>query len=341
MVTAQELTFVVAEEPTADMLIDIRPNPIDLAPIFDVPASMRPALVYLAGLSRGSQRSQAAALRRAADLLSHGQCDPETLPWAVVGFQHTNALRALLAEQCSAAYANKILSSVRGALKAAWQLGLMTADAYMRAAQVKRVEGSDGDDAAAGRALSPGEFTALLRACAVDRTPAGPRDAAIIGLGVVGGLRRGEIAALAIGDYDGKAVIIRRGKRNKRRSVPLAAGLAAALADWVGLRGDHPGQLFNQVSKAGSIRYLSSISPAAIARIVNKRATAGGVAAFSPHDMRRTFAGDLLDAGADLSTVQKLMGHEDPRTTAKYDRRGERVKREAVGRLHMAWERRR
>ncbi len=340
MIETQELTFVVAEEPTADMLIDIRPNPIDLAPVATLPPSMRPALVYLASLSRGSHRSQLAALREACGLLTHGQCDPESLPWHKLGYQHTNALRALLAERHSAAYANKILSAVRATLKAAWQLGLMDADAYMRAAAMKRIEGSDDDDAAAGRALSPGEFTALLRACAADASPAGPRDAAIIGLGVVGGLRRGEIAGLAFDAYDGKAVTVRKGKRNKRRTVPVATGLAAALDEWVSLRGSHPGPLFNQVDKAGSIRRLSSISPAAIARIVNKRAAEAGVSAFSPHDMRRTFAGDLLDAGADISTVQKLMGHADPRTTASYDRRGERAKVAAVGRLHMAWDRR-
>ena len=343
MIDTQELTFVLAdeaEEPTADMLIDIRPNPMDLTPVFDLPASMRPALVYLASLSRGSKRTQTYSLREAADLLTDGRIDYETLPWHVLGFQHTNALRALLAEQHNHVTANKILSVVRSTLKAAWQLGLMPADAYMRAVAVKRIEGSDADDAAAGRALSPGEFTALLRVCAADASPAGPRDAAIIGLGVVGGLRRGEIAGLAIGDYDGKSVTVRKGKGNKRRTVPVATGLAAALGDWVAQRGDHPGPLFNQVSKAGAIRRLSSISPAAIARIVNKRAAEAGVPAFSPHDMRRTSAGDLLDAGADISTVQKLMGHSDPRTTASYDRRGERAKVAAVGRLHMAWERR-
>ena len=67
--------------------------------------------------------------------------------------------------------------------------------------------------------------------------------------------------------------------------------------------------------------------------ILQKRGLEAGVTNFSAHDFRRTFISDLLDAGEDISTVQRLAGHTHRDQTARYDRRGEETKRRAVQKL--------
>jgi len=317
-----------------------------LAPAANIPADRNPALVYLASLAAGSRRTMRQALDTIATILTTGGCDHVTLPWGALRFQHTQAVRAVLQEQYEAATANKMLSALRQTLRAAWNLGYLSAEEYQRAINFKAVTG-EKPEAAVGRALQFGEWVALLAMCAADASAAGVRDAALIALFKIAGLRRAEMASLSLEDYDQTHHNLRvHGKRNKTRVVPIEdVGALDALADWLyllfngGTRQTMTGPLFTRIHKGGVIT-TERLTDQGIYHILATRRQQARIATFTPHDLRRTFAGDLLDAGVDLSTVQKLMGHANANTTSGYDRRGERAKRDAVRKLHVPYQRR-
>lgn len=296
-----------------------------------------PAVVYLAGLAEGSRRTMRGALDTIAGLVSDGQADAETLPWARLRFQHTTAIRSRLAETYAPATANKMLSALRGALKAAWRLGQMDAESYHRAVDIEAVT---GQTLPAGRYVTPGERAALLDVCANDQTPAGARDAGIIGLLYSCGLRRAELVGLDLADFDAEVETLKvRGKRRKERLVYPANGAILALADWLTIRGDEPGALFWPIRKGGHVK-RGRLTTQAVYHILTVRAAQGGVKELSPHDLRRTFVSDLLAAGADIAIVQRLAGHANVTTTARYDRRPEAEKRKASAKLHVPYHRR-
>jgi len=215
----------------------------------------------------------------------------------------------------------------------------MSAEEHQRATDLKAIKGAKAAQAEKGRHLKPGEFAALIGVC-LDGTQAGIRDACLIAVGYVCGLRRAELAGLQLDDYnqDESTLIIRHGKGNKERVIPLAEGAREALSDWLTIRGSAPGALFVAIRKGDHVT-LAPLTAQSVYDILSKRAEQAQVKRFSPHDLRRTFAGDLLDAGADLATVQKLMGHSSANTTAGYDRRDARAKKDAVNKLHVPYRR--
>jgi integrase len=156
----------------------------------------------------------------------------------------------------------------------------------------------------------------------------------LIGILRGAGLRRAEVVKLEVRDFqpEAGALEVRGGKGGKDRTVYLPSEAISYLENWLAIRGRKPGALLCPIRKGGQIE-IRHMTPQAVLLIVQKRAAEAGVESFSPHDFRRTFCSDLLDAGVDIVTVQKLAGHASPVTTAKYDRRGEEVKRRAVQRL--------
>lgn len=87
--------------------------------------------------------------------------------------------------------------------------------------------------------------------------------------------------------------------------------------------------LLSRVLRGGHVR-LWRLTPQAVHVVIERRILKPGVNAATTHDFRRTLCGDLLDAGADLASVQALLGHASPVTTARYDRRSERARRKAA-----------
>ena len=310
------------------------------AAVLPVPAATgqtagEPAAVYLARLAPSGRRAQRSALDAIAGLLTGGRSDAAALPWHRLRYVHTQAVRTALAERYAPATANRMLSALRGVLKECWRLGLVQADDYRRAADLEAVRGSS---LPAGRALSTGEITALFASCAAGRCPGDVRDAAVLAVLYAGGLRRAEAVGLDVADYrpDDGQLRIRRGKGRKARTVYLSGGAAQALHAWMELRGTDDGPLLCPVDKAGRIR-IARLSGQAVRQLLLRRARRAKVAAFAPHDVRRTTVSDLLDAGVDIATVQRLAGHASVTTTARYDRRPEAVKRQAAARLHVPY----
>ena len=207
----------------------------------------------------------------------------------------------------------------------------------LRYQAARDVQGTRGSRLPRGRAVGAEEWRRLFREIAHEPSPMRERDTALVALAYAGGFRRAELVALDVADYDRDAGRLRVvGKGNKERAVFVSNGARDALHAWLRVRGGEPGPLLLPVDRHGRVlsRRLTEQTVYDRLRYLAERA---GVADFSPHDCRRSLAGDLLDAGVDLATVQALLGHASPATTARYDRRGERAVRQAAERVQVPY----
>src|SRR5262249_44058397 len=141
-----------------------------------------------------------------------------------------------------------------------------------------------GQSAPRGRALKPGELTALFAACHAT-TAQGARDAALLAVLYGAGLRRAEAVALEGKDYspeDG-TLVVREGKGRRSRTVYITNGARDALAAWLDVRGNEPGPLFQAVDKAGNVQ-PRMLTAGAVYVILGRLQSEARVKSFSPHD---------------------------------------------------------
>lgn len=127
-------------------------------------------------------------------------------------------------------------------------------------------------------------------------------------------------------------------RETKERKVFIDSGTKAALSDWIQLRGDWPGALFCRILKSGRILENTSMTDQAVYAVLTKRWKQAGTPALTPHDFSRTIISSLLSKGVDLLTVQRMVGHSDPRTTSGYDLRPEEDMRDAASLLHLTYQ---
>lgn len=139
------------------------------------------------------------------------------------------------------------------------------------------------------------------------------RDAAVLELFYSTGMRLGELAALNVADLDAYSDTVRvLGKGSKERLLPVGAPAMEALQRYRLKAGVHDGPLF--LSKL-----RRRITTQALADIVDKYWKKSGLPVhITPHKLRHSFATHLLDNGADLRSVQELLGHASLSTTQIY-----------------------
>lgn len=298
----------------------------DLARVVPGVPSVHPVARYLLSLAPASRRAQRDALRTFAGFL--GLDSIPAIDWSRIDATAVLAFRAWASEHRAPATVTRYLAAVRRCAREAHADEIMTRRQWESIAAIPSPRGSR---LRAGRAVTHNALAALaaVRAGAYQRETV-LRAQAALGLLYGAGLRRAEACAVPVEALDaGELRIV--GKGNVERLIPIGMVARKLAAAWLELRGRDPGPLLCHLHHRAE-----QVHPSVVWRWMRLLARRAGVRPFSPHDLRRTYIGDLLDAGADLPTVQGLVGHASPTTTASYDRRPAATARAAVARLDVA-----
>ena len=166
------------------------------------------------------------------------------------------------------------------------------------------------------RFLSPDDTERLLKIAEGD-SPTSIRDRTLLELAYGGGLRVSELCGIDVGDLDLEAGTVRVfGKGSKERIVPIGRMAIMSVRTWLTLRhqvgeGGHPTALFRN-------KFGGRLSVRTVQRLVARGRTLCLQGGATPHWLRHACATHMLSSGADLRSIQELLGHASLSTTQKY-----------------------
>jgi integrase/recombinase XerC len=174
-------------------------------------------------------------------------------------------------------------------------------------------------NAAAGRAAGNAATGNAAAATPADGGPLAQRDRLILELLYATGIRVSELVGLDIDEVDRSRRVVRvLGKGNKQRTVPYGVAAEHALSDWLA-----QGRPALATEQSGPALLLGArgrrIDPRTVRTVVHRAVAAvDGAPDIGPHGLRHSAATHLLDGGADLRSVQELLGHASLATTQLY-----------------------
>lgn len=228
------------------------------------------------------------------------------------------------------------LSSARGLCKFLMREGILRADPTELAARPRFGRKLP-------RALGEQEMLTLIEAPSPD-TLRGLRDRAMLSMMYAAGLRVSELVQLTIGDVDrARGVVSALGKGKKRRLVPLGEVALDHLTAYLTAReADFAARAAARGASAAAVTQLLFPSPRggkltrqAFWKIVGRTARGAGIRGHvHPHQLRHSFATHLLSGGADLRSVQTLLGHANVATTEIYTHVSQDRVRDAYRKAH-------
>ena len=166
--------------------------------------------------------------------------------------------------------------------------------------------------------------------------PAGLRDRAILETMYSTGLRVSEAVGLNESDLDFEAEILRiRGKGRRERLGPLGSYAARALRQWLGVRHLHPREPQGPDAPVFLNKFGRRLTTRSVGRMLEKYLKLTGLdTRTTPHSLRHSFATHLLDRGADIRSVQELLGHKSLVTTQIYTHVSTAALREVYEKAH-------